>query len=275
VTRVAVRLALAAVAAAVPALLPGSARAAGSGFTLPPAAGRFSYQIGGAYRPAAGVAIVDRDWHAKPAPGRYSICYVNAFQTQAAADRWWRHNHPHLLLRSADHPVVTDPGWPGEILLDTSTAAHRRALATIAGHWIARCAAKGFAAVEPDNLDSYSRSHGLLTRADNLDYAGRLATKAHALGLAIAQKNGVELSSKAHQLAHLDFAIAEECQVYAECSSYRRVYGRHLIEIEYTDNGRDAFTTACSKRGSVVSVVLRDRDVVARGHDGYVEKWCP
>lgn len=265
-----VSVALAGVVAAL-AGVPAASTAAG--VTLPPVHGRFDYQIGGAYTPAASVDIVDRDWHDRPAAHRYSICYVNAFQTQPEENRWWKSNHPRLLLRDGAGHLVTDPGWPGEILLDTSTAAHRRALAGIVGGWMSTCARKGFQAVEPDNLDSYSRSRGLLTRVENLAYVTLLAGRAHAAGLAIAQKNAVELSARAHQ-AGLDYAIAEECQVYAECSAYRKVYGRHLIEIEYTDSGRHAFTTACARRGDSVSVVLRDRDVVPRGHAGYVEKWC-
>jgi hypothetical protein len=266
-----VSVALAGLTAAL-ACAPTASTAAGA--TLPPVHGRFDYQIGGAYSPAATVDIVDRDWHDKPAAHRYSICYVNAFQTQPEADSWWKKNHPRLLLRDGAGHLVTDPGWPGEILLDTSTATHRRSLAGIVGGWISACARKGFRAVEPDNLDSYSRSRGRLTRADNLAYVALLAGRAHAAGLAIAQKNAVELSARAHR-AGLDFAIAEECQVYAECSSYRKVYGRHLIEIEYTNNDRSAFTTACARRGDSVSVVLRDRDVLPRGRPGYVERWCP
>jgi hypothetical protein len=255
--------------------LAGAAPVTAAAVTPPPVHGRFDYQIGGAYPPASSVDIVDRDWHDQPAPGRYSICYVNAFQTQAAADRWWKQHHPHLLLRDATGRLVTDPGWPGEILLDTSTRVHRRHLAAVVGRWIDTCAAKGFRGVEPDNLDSYTRSHKLLTRDDNLAYARLLALRAHGDGLAIAQKNGAGLSARARRVVGFDFAIAEECEVYSECSDYRSVYGRHVIEIEYTDNGRQAFADACAARGDAISVVLRDRDVVPRSDPAYVEKWCP
>ena len=78
---------------------PVSAEAAG--FALPPANGGYDSQLGGAYPPAAGVTVVSRDREEAPAAGLYSICYVNAFQTQAHEAGWWKQNHDRLLLRTA------------------------------------------------------------------------------------------------------------------------------------------------------------------------------
>jgi hypothetical protein len=86
-----------------------TAATSGSAVRLPPANGRFDYQIGGAYKPARSVDIVDRDRGSHPAPGVYNVCYINAFQTQAESDRWWRARHPNLLLRNAT-------GMPSRIL---------------------------------------------------------------------------------------------------------------------------------------------------------------
>jgi hypothetical protein len=251
-----------------------SPSAAASSVRLPPVNGRFDYQIGGAYTPAASVRIVDRDRTSRPAPGVYNVCYINAFQTQAESDHWWRSHHPHLLLRTANSHVVEDPGWPGELVLDVGTAPKRAALARIVGGWIAGCARKGFQAVEPDNLDSYSRSHHLLTLTDDLRFATLLVQRAHAEGLAIAQKNTAELHHRGRRIAGFDFAIAEECQVYSECSSYTRAYGRRVIEVEYTDNGRRYYRRACAARGNQISILLRDRDVLPRGRNGYVYRAC-
>jgi hypothetical protein len=249
--------------------------ASGSGSVrLPPVNGQFDYQIGGAYTPAASVRIVDRDRTSRPAPGVYNVCYINAFQTQAESDHWWRSHHPQLLLRTANGHVVEDPGWPGELVLDVGTAHKRTALARIVGRWILGCARNGFQAVEPDNLDSYSRSHQLLTLADDLRFATLLVRRAHAAGLAIAQKNTAELHRRGRRTAGFDFAIAEECQVYSECSSYTRAYGHRLVEIEYTDNGRRYFHRACAARGNQISILLRDRDVLPRGSHGYVYRAC-
>jgi hypothetical protein len=242
--------------------------------TLPPVNATADYQLGGAYPPARGVTLVTRDLTDVPARGVYSICYVNAFQTQPELRTWWLTKHPTLLLRTAKGGIVTDPGWPGEMLLDTSTSAARASLAAIMGVWFTRCAKAGYRAVEPDNLDSWSRSTGRLTLRQNAAYAALLSARAHALGLAIAQKNDTDMLAL-RSTTKFDFAVAEECQVYAECAAYTRVFGRHVIEIEYTDNGgRANFAKACAARGSSISIVYRDRDLVARGSARYAYAAC-
>ncbi len=238
---------------------------------LPPGA-RFSYQIGGAFPPATGVRIVDRDWRGRPVTGLYNICYVNGFQAQPAEIGWWRSHHRNLLLYRKGRPVI-DAGW-NEQLFDTSTTAKRAALSAIVGNWMTNCARKGFDAVEPDNLDSWQRSQGRLTRADNVLFAKALIARAHAARLAIAQKNTAEIAT-AGRRAGFDFAIAEECQAYRECNAYTRAYGREVIEIEYPDNGgAKNFAAACRARASQISIEYRDRAVLARGQHGYLERWC-
>ncbi|RIX27827.1 hypothetical protein D1781_09845 [Amnibacterium setariae] len=239
----------------------------------PPAGARFDYQLGGAYPPAEGVRIVDRDRTDRPVRGVYSICYVNAFQTQPQERAWWLRHHPTLVLRTGAGKPVVDPGWPGEAILDISTAAKRRAVARIVNRWVDGCAAKGFRAIEPDNLDTWTRFPKRISRADTLAYTRLLTAHAHRRGLAVAQKNAPELGRRG-EAAGFDFAIAEECQVYEECGAYTAVYGRHVIEIEYTDTPRRAFSDGCRLRGSRVSVLLRDREVVPRGTAGYVSRWC-
>lgn len=138
----------------------------------------FDYQIGAAYPPAANVGIVDRDRSQKAVPGRFNICYVNAYQAQPGEIDWWQKQHPQLLLRDAKRSLVMDEQW-GEPLLDIGTPAKRAQLAGIIGNWFAGCARFGYAAVEPDNLDSYTRSRGLLTKADAVAFATDLARQAH------------------------------------------------------------------------------------------------
>jgi hypothetical protein len=240
--------------------------------TLPPANGQFDYQIGGSYTPDPSVQIVDRDRTDPPVAGKYNICYINAFQTQAEDVGWWRSRHPRLLLKKSGRSVV-DSAW-NEILLDTSTASTRRALARIVGRWMDGCRKRGYKAVEPDNLDSYSRSKNVLTLADNKAYASLLIRHAHARGLAIAQKNTSELGRAGKRLG-FDFAIAEECNAYDECGAYTGAYGGRVYEIEYPDNGGMAnYDQACAARGSSISIIYRDRDVVPGGRSGYVYRAC-
>jgi hypothetical protein len=239
----------------------------------PPVHALFSYQIGGSFKPETGVGIVDRDRHDAAAVGAYNVCYVNAFQSQADEHRWWLAHHRSLLLFRHGR-AVNDGEWK-EQLLDTSTSRKRAALGRIIGGWMTGCARAGFNAVEPDNLDSWSRSQHALSVHDNLAFAARLIKRAHSLGLAIAQKNAAEISATGRRIG-FDFAIAEECQAYSECDSYTRVYGSNVIEIEYPDNGgRAGFSAACRDRGDTISIVYRDRGVLPAGQKGHVEQQCP
>ena len=247
--------------------------ASATGVRLPPAGARADYQLGGAYRLPTGVRIVSRDRTDAPASGAYSICYLNAFQTQPQETPWWRSRHPTLLLHTLAGREVHDPGWPGEVLLDVSTAAKRTVLASIVGHWIDGCAAKGFAAIEPDNLDSWTRSQGLLRSTQAVAFARLLVARAHLRGLAIAQKNTSELAPQGRGIG-FDFAVAEECQVYAECGAYVAAYGREVIEIEYSDNGPSAFRAACAARAGRVSIVYRDRQLTMPGDPAYLYAAC-
>ena len=242
---------------------------AAAAYTLPPVNAKFDYQIGAAYTPPAGVQVVSRDRTAAPAAGLYNICYINAFQAQPDEVAWWQQNHEDLLLKDADGEYVVDGDW-NEILLDTSTPAKRSALTEIMGGWMDGCGAAGYQAIEPDNIDSYDRSDGLLSIANAVTYLQLLAPRAHSAGLAIGQKNTTELGTDGRD-AGLDFAIAEECGRYDECSDYTEVYSTHVIDIEYR---AAAFTKACNAVGASVSVVRRDVNVTAPGTRTYVYDAC-
>ncbi len=231
-----------------------------------PVPGQFDYQLGGAYPPPPGVTIVTRDRRARPAAGKYSICYVNAFQTQPGARSWWRVRHPHLILRRASGRPVVDGAW-GEFLLDTGTPAKRKALGKIVGRWIDGCATSGFDAVEPDNLDSWQRSRHLLTRKDNVAFARLLIRRAHRAGLAIAQKNAAGLAPR----RLFDFAVTEECQRWSECGRFTSAYGNQVIEIEYR---RRDFEAACRARAGRIPIVLRDLNLVTPAHRSYRYAAC-
>ena len=117
--------------------------------TLPPEGVAPDYQLGEAYPPPAGVGIVVRERTSPPPQDVYSICYLNAFQTQPEELGEW----PVDLLLTDDSGVpVFDPDWPGEALLDTSTDDNREAIEERVAPWIQECAAAGFYAVEFENL---------------------------------------------------------------------------------------------------------------------------
>jgi hypothetical protein len=235
----------------------------------PPVNARFDYQIGAPYPPAPGVRVVSRDRSSAPAATLYNVCYVNAFQVQPEELGWWKDTHPDLLLREAGGGLVVDDDW-NEALLDVSTPAKRAALASIVGGWIDGCARHGFQAVEPDNLDSFERSAGRLTPSDNAAFAGLLARRAHAEGLAIGQKNTTELLARRASIG-FDFAVTEECGRYGECGQYASAYANRVLDIEYRVKD---FTAACRREGATLTVVLRDRDVSPPGSPRYLFRAC-
>jgi hypothetical protein len=262
----------------------------------PPAGGVFDYQLGGPYEPASEVTVVVRDRTAAPAPGVYSVCYVNLFQTQPDPDdgpdpdaegttAWWETTHPDLLLRDEAGSLVVDEDW-GEALFDIRTERNREALFAIQQDWLRGCAEDGFDAVEPDNLDQHLRSDGLQTLADTTAYLRAVIPFAHDLGLAIAQKNTAELGDDGPALVSsdpvegFDFAVAEECELFDECDAYP--YPGRVFEVEYTGTAPitragttlSAFAWACERRAGEHAITLRDRDVVASDDPAYVFDHC-
>ncbi|MGC0419394.1 endo alpha-1,4 polygalactosaminidase [Embleya sp. AB8] len=247
---------------------PGASTGPAKQVVLPPAAADFDYQIGGPYQPPSNVRVVIRDRSTQPESGLYNICYVNGYQAQPDALPWWEKEHPDLLLRK-DGKVVMDEAW-GEAVLDVSTEAKRVKLAEVVGPWIDDCAHKGFQALEIDNLDSYSRSAGLLTLDQDAAFAQLLVRRGHAAGLAVAQKNTTELADRRAQTG-FDFAVAEECGHYDECGAYASAFANRVLVVEYT---RADLDKACQGWRGKLSIVLRDRQVSAKGKGDYQYGTC-
>lgn len=236
--------------------------------TLPPLGAKLDYQLGGAYSPPSGVSIVSRDRTATAAAGVYNICYVNGFQIQPDEESFWTSQHPDLILRDGSGNPIVDVDW-GEMLIDVSTPAKQTAVAAIVGDWIDSCADAGYSAIEIDNLDSYLRSGGRLTQNQAVAAMALFSQRAHARGLAIAQKNSAELVPRKADLG-TDFVVTEECNRYSECDDYRAAYGDHVLVIEYRQAD---FQTGCSQFPSL-SIVLRDLNLLMPSQSGYVYSGC-
>ncbi|MEU5282317.1 endo alpha-1,4 polygalactosaminidase [Streptomyces asoensis] len=268
-----VALALAAACGTTAILLNPDHSEAASAVNLPPVNAPFDYQIGGAYQPAADVKVVTRDVKESPAKGLFNICYVNAFQTQEEGDvggpQDWDQD---LLLTDEDGNWVIDPDWD-EVILDITEDGKRSRIAQEINKQIDTCDNKGFDAVELDNYDTYTRDvvKGAITAEDAQKYIRLLSAHAHNQGLAVGQKNTVDLSDQ-HVKNGLDFAIAEECgdPRWNECDQYVAAYGSHAIFIEYTDEGMQ---NACAFADKV-SVIQRDVAVSKPGSRTYVRKTC-
>jgi len=257
------------------------APAAAQAYSPPPADAGFDYQIGRDYPLPDGVSVVSRDWFSGRAVADpvYSICYVNAFQTQAnepGADRPdERSNWPRRLVLTG---LGDDPRWGGEYLIDISSAKQRARAADWVEQMIAGCAVAGFEAVEFDNLDSWTRFNGTplkdrvpFGKRKALAYAELLVDRAHALDLAVGQKNTAGITAAESRRVGFDFAIAEECGRYGECGRYRKVYGDEVLAIEYR---RRDFRRACGRVGDRIAVVLRDRLLSTPAKRRYVYDAC-
>lgn len=107
-------------------------------------------------------------------------------------------------------------GFPNEKWLDV------RAVSTLKPLMIARmqiCRAKGFDAVEPDNMDGYLNTPGFtISAAEQITYNQMIAVEAHKLGLAVFLKNDIDQLSSL--VASFDGAVNEQCIEFAECTGY-------------------------------------------------------
>ena len=271
---------------------------------LPTPTGEFDYQIGGRYEPAEDVSVVSRDPKidlSQPLKIRgsttprdqdlYRICYLNALQTQDDDYDWWMDNHPELILMDDDGEPVHDPDpeWAGEMLFDVSTPEKRAQLLLLQGDWITNCKRQGYRAIEPDNIDSYTRSQGRLSAADVQAYMLDFVEAAHLQNLAVAQKNAVEWIAEGRASAiGFDFAIVEECQLTRECEAPILHYGaENVFEIEYwydeeddssgvtiPAHSREHFDEACYERGDSIRIVIRNRDARASDEYGWYRDIC-
>ena len=183
--------------------------------------------------------------------GRKLICYISVGSWED-----WRPDAdqfpPEVLGRDYE-------GWPGEKWLDI-----RRIdlLAPIMRARLDLCAAKGFDAVEPDNIDIHTNRTGFpLTYADQLAYARWLAKEAHQHGLAIGLKNAPD---QVKDLVDLyDFAITEDCFYYDWCDQMSPFIqaDKPVFAAEYTDLDGD-FEAYCRRSQALgFSTILKNRDL--------------
>ncbi|MEA2185903.1 MAG: hypothetical protein QOK16_914 [Solirubrobacteraceae bacterium] len=223
----------------------------------PPANATWQYQLQGAIDVDYPAKVFDIDGLTTPAStvarlhraGRYVVCYISAGSYEN-----WRSDakrFPAAVLGKRN-------GWPGERWLDI------RRLAVLAPIMRARmdvCKAKGFDAVEPDNVDGYTNSTGFpLSAADQLAYNRFLAGAAHARGLAVGLKNDLE---QVRVLARrFDFAVVEQCFEFGECgrlAPFRRVR-KPVFDVEYR-GARASFCPRAARLG--INALLKRVDLRA------------
>lgn len=154
--------------------------------------------------------------------GRKVICYVNvgaweSFRPDAA-------KFPAAVLGKGN-------GWQGERWLDVRRTDVLRPLMAAR---FDMCRAKGFDAVEPDNVDGYANATGFpLTAAQQLTYNRMIAELAHRRGLAVGLKN--DLDQVPALLPDFDFSVDEQCAQYGECPRLSPFVaaGKPVFHVEY------------------------------------------
>lgn len=192
----------------------------------------WQFQLSGAYDPRVVADVVEVDGADTPAAtvaairksGRKAVCYVSAGSWED-----WRADAARFPKRVLGKPLA---GWPGERWLDVRRLD---VLLPILRARVAGCAAKGFHAVDFDNVDGYANATGFpLAAADQLRFNRALAALAHSAGLAVGLKN--DLDQIPQLVADFDWATNEQCFEYDECTLLAPfpAAGKPAVVIEYT-----------------------------------------
>lgn len=179
--------------------------------------------------------------------GGHAICYFNA----GAWEDWRadKNRFPAPVQGSAME------GWKGERWLDTR---QRDALLPIMTARIDECAAKGFAGIDPDNVNGYENKTGFpLSKADSAAYVKALADVAHARGLAMGLKNASALLPEVG--SSIDFAVNEECIQLKECDAYAGLIGsgKAVFNVEYTGT----LASVCAAKPAGFSTILGPKNL--------------
>jgi hypothetical protein len=226
---------------------------------VPPKSLSWYWQLDGAIKttgPQAGADAYDVDGFGTSAAtvdqlhaaGHHTICYISA----GTSENW----RPDFGRFQASDQGSGVSGWAGENWLDTRSSNVR---AIMASRVQDQCAAKGFDAVEFDNVDGYDNGSGFpLTAATQIDYNTFLAQTAHASGLAAFLKNDV---AQAQELApQFDGAINEQCAQYGECGGYSAFVnaGKPVLQAEY--GGGSGFCASANAGGRMAALYSESLD---------------
>jgi hypothetical protein len=158
------------------------------------------------------------------AAGRHVICYVSVgtFEPQRPDAA----KFPPTVL---GHPLAD---FPDERWLDV------RRLDVLEPLVSARfdvCRAKGFDAVEPDNVDAFANDSGFpISAADQAAFNRFVAGAAHTRGLSVGLKN--DLGQIPLLVGDFDWALNEQCLQFGECAAYGPFIAAHkaVLHVEYT-----------------------------------------
>ena len=188
-------------------------------------------QLSGRLQEKTWAAVYDIDLFDTPtatiqslvARGKKVHCY---FSAGSAED--WRSDYSKYPKSALGKDM---DGWPGEKWVDVRSAGVRTVLA--ARMDLAK--SKGCTGIDPDNVDGYGHDTGFpLTKDHSIAFVRWLATEAHARGLSVGLKNGIEILAQVGP--QVDWAISEQCVEYKECSAFKSFIasGKPVFHVEYS-----------------------------------------
>lgn len=235
------------------------------GFTtadiLPDQQGQVVYDIDGENATAADVAAIH-------AAGAIAVCYVDVGSLEKGRSDY------DAFPTSVVGPPVS--GWPGENWLLVTAANQGILLPLMQKRFATWCQAKGFDAIEPDNLDAWTNISGV-TEADNVAYDLAIGKLAHTLPLSIGLKNvmtDLDPSEYPTFLSTFDWALNEQCYEQQECGTYTATgsfipAGKAVFDVEY-DTPPD-----CAQANQVhMNAQQTDLDLVGATSNGYAYTPC-
>jgi Glycoside-hydrolase family GH114 len=221
---------------------------------VPPQRLTWYWQLQGAVNNSEPVAAYDIDGFENSAgevatlhaQGKHVICYIDVGT--------WEPGRPDSKQFPSSVLGSGVEGWPGEKWLDI------RQLGVLEPIMTARfqiCREKGFDAVEPDNMDGYENATGFpIAASQQLSYDEWVAGEAHALGMAVFQKND---SGQTEQLQpYFDGALDEQCNQYKECAAFHPYLaaGKPVLNAEYSASSFCAADNAAGIMGARFSLEL-------------------
>jgi hypothetical protein len=235
------------------------------GFTtadiLPDQQGQVVYDIDGAGSTASDVAAIH-------AAGAIAVCYVDVGSLEMG-----RPDYDDFPASVIGPPVQ---GWPGENWLLVTAANQSTLLPLMKARFVNWCQAKGFDAIEPDNLDAWTNISNV-TETDNVAYDLAIGALAHALPLSIGLKNvmtDLDASQYPSFLSTFDWALNEQCYEYQECDVYTAAgsflpAGKAVWDVEYN------VSPDCAQANQVhMNAQLTDLDLVGATTSGYEYTPC-
>jgi hypothetical protein len=170
------------------------------------------YDIDGFLTTRAEIHAIHARWQASTLPHPRAVCYIDLAWEDYRPDASPRPYGRYFPASALGHVYF---GYPQERWVDFRQL---NALKPMLDERLARCARKGFDAVELDDIDSFdppSTTGFHLTPGDAQNYLAYAFNEIHRLGMTGLWKNSPLLSWWGRHYA--DGAVVEECYRYHEC----------------------------------------------------------